>query len=109
MENQQQSVSAQPTPPVLPGAADLFKRTWQVYKARFWTFLGIMLLPALLSLVALIFIIPTATLTFIARNPIFLILSLVIFLPAAIIANLWSQVSLLYAIKERETKTQTEA
>ena len=59
--------SIPPTPPsqpiqaiqpqilTLPGIGDLLKRSWQIYKSRFWIFLGIMIIPAVISLVIRIF------------------------------------------------------
>ena len=106
MENQEQFVSSQSStqPMVLPGVGDLLKRTWQVYTSRLKVFLGIMLLPFLLGIV----IVAVSAGAIILGGDGLGILLLVLFLPvvylATIIVGLWSSVSLLFAIKEREAK-----
>ena len=118
--------SIPPTPPsqpiqaiqpqilTLPGIGDLLKRSWQIYKSRFWIFLGIMIIPAVISLVirifATVFAISMAGLLLNFRNLNFWIIipsffvALLIFLFISFIVAIWPQVSLLYAIKEREQK-----
>ena len=101
-QNQQQVSSTQPEFPQprvepmafnLPGVKDLSKRAWEIYKARIRVFLGIMLAPLLVSLPIILFTkLPV---------PIFIVL-MIIFMIAVIIIGFWSQISLLYAIKDRD-------
>jgi hypothetical protein len=97
-QNQQENPFPQPRILPLPGIKDLLKRSWQIYKARLGTFLGIVILPLVVGLLILI---PTAILGKIPALGIFLF---IVFWLAAIVVSFWSQVSLLYAIKEREEK-----
>ncbi len=98
----------------LPGIGNLLKRSWQIYKSRFWIFLGIMFIPLLTSLVirifAAVFAISIAGLLLNFRNlnlwiiiPSFFAAILVI-LFLSFILTIWPQASLLYTIKEREQK-----
>jgi len=82
----------------LPGVEDLLKRTWQVYKTRLGTFLGIMVFPVIVNIVFLI-----AGSALITLGPI-LFFTIFLLIAIAIIIALWAQVSLLYAVKEREIK-----
>ncbi len=90
---------------------ELLKQTFQIYKNRFWVFLGISVIPFLASLVfAPLFLLPLLfglpiiafckSLGFVLLIPLILVivvLGIVIF-----VVNLWAGVSLLYAIKERD-------
>ena len=97
-QNQQQISSTQPQILALPGMGDLLKRTFSVYKARLGTFLGIMVLPLIYSV---FFLILPANLK---KNLLLGISLFIIFWLAVMVTSLWSSVSLLYAIKEREEK-----
>jgi len=97
-QNQQQISSTQPQILALPGMGDLLKRTFSVYKARLGTFLGIMVFPLICSV---FFLILPANLK---KNLLLGISLFIIFWLAVMITSLWSSVSLLYAIKEREEK-----
>jgi len=97
-QNQQQISSLQPQILALPGLGDLLKRTFSVYKARLGTFLGIMVLPLICSV---FFLILPANLK---KNLLLGISLFIIFWLAVMVTSLWSSVSLLYAIKEREEK-----
>jgi len=105
MNNQQVSSLARP--------GELLKQTFQVYKNRFWVFLGISVIPFLVSLVFAPFLIVSLlfNLPFISfyesLGPFLLIpliLVIVVLAIIMVIVNLWAGVSLLYAIKEREQK-----
>jgi len=96
MENQQ--ISIYPQTSTLPGVGNLLKRTWQAYKSRLGTFLGIMILPVIFRF---LFLIPEVVLKVNLALGIFL---LVVFGLASIIIGFWSDVSLIFAIKEREQK-----
>lgn len=93
----------------LPGIGDLLERTFQFYKNRFWTLAGIMLPPFLLGWVGMaawwLFTL-TGWLKKITLDNLVLILLLVlfglIFFVVVMIVALWSQASLLCAIKEKE-------
>lgn len=109
MENQQfSSLPSQPQISSLPGVSDLLKRTWQIYKERIWVFLGIMILPILISLGIPLFV--SGLSVFISElkqlSILLAMLPLVIFVFVliAIIINIWARVALLYVIKEREEK-----
>lgn len=95
---QEQILPAQSQIPTLPSVGDLLKRTFSVYKARLGTFLGIMILPAISGFLLLI---PSAVLKDI---PVLGISLFIIFWLVIMIIGLWSQVSLIFAIKEREEK-----
>ncbi len=82
----------------LPGVGDLLKRTWQVYISRLGTFLGILIIPAV---VALFFLLLSVALAFL--KPIFIIF-LVIAVIVVVVLNWWSSAAFLYAIKEREQR-----
>jgi len=93
MDNQNQEKIS-----TLPGIGNLFKRAWRIYKERFWTFLGITAIPAISSF---LFLIP---LTILRISPIFAIFLFVIFGLGVVFLSLWSPVSLLFAIKDREER-----
>ena len=97
-QNQKQISSTQPQILALPGMGDLLKRTFSVYKARLGTFLGIMVFPLICSV---FFLILPANLK---KNLLLGISLFIIFWLAVMVTSLWSSVSLLYAIKEREEK-----
>jgi len=97
-QNQQQISSTQPQILALPGMGDLLKRTFSVYKARLGTFLGIMVFPLICSV---FFLILPANFK---KNLLLGISLFIIFWLAVMVTSLWSSVSLLYAIKEREEK-----
>ena len=97
-QNQQQISSLQPQILALPGLGDLLKRTFSVYKARLGTFLGIMVFPLICSV---FFLILPANFK---KNLLLGISLFIIFWLAVMVTSLWSSVSLLYAIKEREEK-----
>jgi len=97
-QNQQQISSTQPQILALPGMGDLLKRTFSVYKARLGIFLGIMVFPLICSV---FFLILPANLK---KNLLLGISLFIIFWLAVMVTSLWSSVSLLYAIKEREEK-----
>lgn len=90
------SFISQPQVLRLPGLVELLKSTWQIYKARWKTFLGIMILPVIVSFSFFIF----------GLGPIswLKILFFVIFILFYIAFWFWTLVSLLYAIKERDLK-----
>jgi len=89
--------------PTLPGVDNLLKRSWRIYKERFWVFLGITILP-------MVFLIPLFLISLLFSEGVFeknLVLGTFLFLISlalVIIGNIWSLVSLLYAIKDREER-----
>jgi len=95
-QNQQQTPSTQLR---LPGIGDLLKRAFSVYKARLGTFLGIMIFPVISNLFLLI---PPAILKDNLALGIFLF---IVFWLAVVIIGFWFQVSLIFAIRDREEKT----
>jgi len=84
-------------PSTLPIVENLLKRSFAVYKARLGTFVGIMLFPLIVG--SLVFI-----LSLLLINTPLVIFFLIIFIPIMIIIGIWSQVSLIFAIKDREEK-----
>lgn len=101
---------------LLPGIGNLLSRSWQIYKERFWVFLGIIILP-LVAWLPLIFL-PIESKLFVyqlSKEAVllpwvlrFLIFVLpfftLIFFLIAVLLSLWSGVALLYAIIERQQK-----
>lgn len=102
MANQNQFSTLKPS---LPGIGNLLKRTWQVYKSRFWTLVGIMAV-AWLILGAIIFLLTLTGISAIAAKvPKSEAIGLMIVLAIPVsIFMFWPEISLLYAIKERERK-----
>lgn len=96
----------------LLGIGELLNQTFQIYKSRIGIFLGIMVIPFLISS---FFYLP-----FLALYPLiifgkflgpfllpFLLLAAIVFITfgiVAIVISLWAQVSLLFAIKERQQR-----
>lgn len=97
MGDQQQFLTSQPQILRLPGFGKLLKRTWQVYKVRLGAFLGILILP-----VAVNFFLDLLIPEIWSRGPLFALSFIISFL--LVILLFWAEVSLLYAIKEREAK-----
>jgi len=90
----QEDISA---PLDLPDLSDLLQRTFSIYKSRLGTFVGIVIFPLIISSLAFfIFIL-------LLNSPLG-ILSLIVLMPIIIIASIWSQASLIFAIKDREEK-----
>lgn len=89
----------------LPGVRDLLKRTWQVYKKRFWVFLGITIAPFLVVFSLTLIFWGVAFLfgnTGSIKSQLLILWLAITGFILALIINIWSGVSLLYAIKERE-------
>ena len=106
--NNQQIPSAFPQPQFqsqhqivsLPGASQLLKETFKIYRSRFWVFVGIMIIPFLFSLP---FFGLAAILRFLEVPWLWLILVISGVLVLTVV-SLWASVSLLHAVKEREEK-----
>lgn len=101
MNNQQslsqQSFSSQPPELALSGLGDLLRKAWEIYKARFWIFFGIVAISGLLGFCLGFFF------KFLGFLPIILRLILLIpLIPLSILVGFWPQIALLYVIKERE-------
>ncbi|MFH1611652.1 MAG: hypothetical protein ABH887_00015 [bacterium] len=93
-------------PSSLRGIGDLLKESWQIYKKRFKTFVGISIIfPVVIMLFSLGFPFAASLLkdknsaTILAMIAIWLIIFIVIIFLAT-----WPQVALLYAIKERDAQ-----
>ena len=98
----------QPQPGFAPlEIGGLFKRTWQIYKSRFWAFMGIMVLPIVVNILALFLMVFVSVGGFLLWEAggfiIALLVSLIIWL-IVVMVNIWGTVALLYAIKERKQK-----
>ncbi|MFA5747402.1 MAG: hypothetical protein WC926_05040 [Candidatus Paceibacterota bacterium] len=111
MENPEPALAYAPAiPGKLPGSMELFKRSWEIFKSKFWTLLGIIFLPALIVIIsvaafAAFFLASNVTIgmdNLIDLLPIILI-GLFVFLIAASV-QFWSQIALLYAIKDPDKK-----
>lgn len=89
----------------LPGPVELFKQAWQIYKQRFWVLVGISIVPTLLililGLVAGGSVLAGAALGVHASAALVIVLVILAILVyvAVIYIALWSQASLLFAIK----------
>ena len=83
----------------MPGAGNLIKRSLQVYKSRFLTLFGLMLLPASVGIFSYGLEAASKSL-----SPIFSIFLPIVFLIAGLILTFWASVALLFAVKEREAK-----
>jgi hypothetical protein len=85
------------------GPIELLKQTWQIYKARFWTLIGITIIPAaIIFLFGALIAMVAGTIgnnadNFLAFLPLVLI-GLVAFL-VAMIFQFWGQIASLYVIK----------
>lgn len=91
-----QPSTSQQTQASLPGVITILSQAWSLYKQRFGTFLGIMIIPTLIS-VGLSFVL--------ASNRSFdftLILLTIIFSLFMFISFVWGQIALLYAIKDSQ-------
>jgi len=103
----------------LPGAIEILKQAWNIYKQRFGTFLGIAIIPILLTAAAMLAIMALSigstllTLLLGFSNASFgiatggKIASVIFFTLFAIIViftQIWAQTALLYAIKDSEEK-----
>lgn len=94
----------------LPGTMDLAKQSWQIFKSKFWTLIGIQLLPAAIIIAAGAII---AVAIFSSGEKISME-NFVDFLPAILIGVLvigiaatfqfWGQIASLYVIKDRQEK-----
>jgi type II secretory pathway pseudopilin PulG len=85
----------------LPGFGHFFSEVFSTYKKNFWTFLTLSAIPS----AALFLIVYYSRLSETATNPLVpLFLFFVLIYPVAIILSIWSDLSLLQAIKERENK-----
>ena len=98
---------ASQTVTTLPGATAILGQAWSLYKKRLRTFLGIMIIPTLVS-VALLAVLTSSGLLSLTLLPskstaegagLLIILGIVFFL-ATFISQTWSQTALLYAIKD---------
>lgn len=93
-------VSPQPAVVSLLGAGELLSKSFQIYKSRIGVFVGIMIIPFLVSLL----VFGSAFLLKILKVPWIWFIVAIIGYFVLVIVNLWSGVSLLYAIKERDQK-----
>ena len=107
--NNQQSFSSQLTP--LSGVNELLKKAWEVYRARIKVLLGIMLVPIIVSFIIFIIsaILGFSSLfyfftTFDPRVLSGLLPIIVVFALVMLIVGSWSNLALIYAIKEREQR-----
>lgn len=84
----------------LPGGLDLLKQSWQIYKNRFWTLVGITAFPFLIWLViGGLFWMSSFVLANSGLNILFIILALILVIPG-IILFVWSGLALIYVVKE---------
>jgi len=100
-QNQEQTLPAELN---LPGITDLLKRTFSVYKTKLGTFLGIIIFPTIFNYFSSVYFLPILIIILLKEGFVaFFLLFIVYFLIIAII-SLWSNVSLIFAIKNREEK-----
>ncbi len=88
--------------PALASTRELLKNSWQIYKSRFWTLVGILLAEIIIvgGLIGLFFIIPSfADAVFLKWFFVFLMIPVI---AAIIVWALWSQLALFCAIKDNQ-------
>lgn len=90
----------------LAGFIYLINKTLSVYRQSFWTFMGIMTIPAIFGFIIMVFsgfskTDPSNLVDTFSIGSFFGYFFLIIFI---VIINLWSVASLIYAIKERDAK-----
>ena len=90
----------------LPTATAIFGQAWSIYKRRFGTFLGVMIIPTLISigLTIVLLVISSSFLSseFSVGNIGLRILLAILFLSFIFISEAWGQTALLYAIKDSQ-------
>ncbi|MCL4353451.1 hypothetical protein M1615_03240 [Patescibacteria group bacterium] len=104
-----QSAISPPALKKLPGVTAILQQAWELYKKRFWTFLGIMIIPLLvfvgLAAVAVAGGVLGIMLIFskiLAGGIGFLILLAIVYILVFSISQAWGQTALLYAIKDSQ-------
>lgn len=87
----------------LPGAMKILGQTWSIYKQRLGVFLGIMVIPILISVITnagFVFVLPrVAAISLELLTLLTIILFLIVFVSSG-----WGHVALLYAIKDHQDK-----
>ncbi len=106
-----QSQTAQTNITVLPGAMDILQQSWLLYKQRMQTFLGIAAAPLVVS-IGLLLLLAGGSLALLAKSGSSSVVAMfatgialpLIILMVIIIAiiSVWSQIALLYAIKDNQ-------
>lgn len=95
----------------LPGAAAILAEAWAIYKQRLGTFLGVMIIPTLVTIVftvafagggLLSFSLFSSTFT-LGRIALFFLLLILIYV-VIFITQIWGQTALLYAVKDSHEK-----
>lgn len=93
----------------LPGATEILEEAWSIYKERLFTFLGIVLIPTLITSVlgAILILIGLSTSSIpspkIAGIGVGVAIALAILVLVIIfISTVWGQLALIYAIKDRQ-------
>ncbi|MBL7155985.1 MAG: hypothetical protein ISS87_00035 [Candidatus Pacebacteria bacterium] len=89
----------------LIGVGDLLKKSWRIYKSRFWTFFGIVAIPLIIVFLIFVFLGFLGLASLLALQElgfIPLLFLIVTFILIAFFAGTWPQIALLYAIKEKE-------
>lgn len=89
----------------LPGAGALLKNSWQIYKSRFWTLVGILIIPALIwlivgGLVSMLGIKSGAEIA--GLNLLIIILALILGI-VGIFLSVWAGAALFYAVANEIT------
>jgi len=95
----------------LPGATAIFGQAWTIYKQRLGTFLGVMVIPMLVSIMVSAILIGGGLLSislllskFTAGGIGLLILSAILFFVIIFISQVWGQIALLYAVKDSQER-----
>ncbi len=90
--------------PTFPGAIEILKESWQIFKRRWLIFLGVMLIPTILHYLAIFILVGAGFLIIpfvVGISPwIGVMLLVIIAIPLAVIIVLWGPLALLYAIKD---------
>jgi len=104
---QSSSVTPVPTISSLPGAMTILGQAWAIYKQRFGTFVGIMIIPVLITVFSFVgggFLFALFSSKFATGDITFLILLGVIFFSVILISQFWGVIALLYAIKDNQER-----
>jgi len=100
MENQQ-ITDQQTIDKSLPKATALLKDAWQIYRSRFWVLIGLLLIPALATILVMFGPIILGVFPKFYTNLYILLPAITLSIVLIMILSLWCWLALLYAIRDR--------